>query len=141
METREVRKRLQHEMRLAGQRAADRRARVSDAEQAYAVFLQRVAVPLATQLVDAMRAEGIAVTLSTPKDSVRLTLDRGRDNYVEIALDATDEPRVVARTSRAHGTQTRTDEQPITPGAGSGEVTEEELLEFLMGALAPWLGR
>ena len=142
METGDVRKSLQHAMRVARQRAESRREWVAHAETAYATFLRHVATPLARQVADALRAEGVAVTISTPKDGLRLALEHGRDNYVELAFDTGgDQPQVVARTCVARGSHTHTDERPVKPGAGPDAVTEEDLLAFLLEALAPWLAR
>ena len=142
METGDVRKRLQHAMRLAHQNAGDRRERNAEAEAAYDEFLHRVAGPLVRQVADALRAEGVAVTISTPKDGLRLALNHGRDDYIDLVLDTSaDPPQVLARTSVARGSRTLTDERPVKPGAAPDAVTEEDLLDFLLDALAPWLSR
>ena len=141
MDTGEVRRRLQHARRQAKERAADRRTRVAGAEDAWHPFARRVAGPLLRQLSDALRAEGYGVTLATPAGAVRLGLGHGSD-FVEVALDTSGAlPQVVGRTSRARGSETLTDERPVRAGAGPDAITEDELLTFLLEALAPWLER
>jgi hypothetical protein len=142
METSEVRKRLQHATRVARQRAEAHRAQVAATEDTYTDFLRHVAAPLTRQVADVLRAEKVAVTISTPTAGLRLTLDRGRDNYIEFALDSeSDPPQVIGRTSLGRGSRTRTDERPVKPGNGPEAVSEDDFLAFLLDALAPWLER
>ena len=142
MEISEVRRRLQHGVRQALDRAAARRETTARAEQAYTSFLQGLAEPLVHQLASALKAEGIACTVSTPAGGVRLALDRGREDYVDIALDSgEDEPHVVIRSSATRGSRTLTEERILAPGERSGEVTEGQVLESLVTAVAPWLAR
>jgi hypothetical protein len=140
MDTGEVRKRLQNATRVASQRAEAYRARVAAAEDTYTEFLRRVAAPLTRQVADVLRAEKVAVTISTPAAGLRLTIDHGRDNYIEFTLDSeSDPPQVIGRTSLGRGSRTRTDERPVKPGNGPEAVSEDDFLAFLLDALAPWL--
>jgi hypothetical protein len=142
LEISQVRKRIQAAMSTARDRAKQRRQQADEAGQAYEKFLDHLAAPLARQVVNALRAEGYAFTVSSPNRGLRVSLDAGRDDYVELALNAeTDPPHVTGRVRRTRGSRTIDEERPVKPGAGPDAVSEEDLLEFLLGALEPWLER
>jgi hypothetical protein len=142
MEISHVRNQLKHAMERARNRAQQRRQRTSEAERAYDAFLQDVAIPLTRQLANALKAEGYAFTVFTPGGGLRLASDRGRDDYVELALDTSgDLPQVVARISQTRGSRTLADERPIRKDASPAEITEADVLEFWIDALEPWLER
>lgn len=142
MEISQVRKRIQAAMTTARDRAKLRRQQADEAGQAYEKFLDQLAAPLARQVVNALRAEGYAFTVSTPNRGLRVSLDAGRDDYIELALDSeTDPPHVAGRIRRTRGSRTIDEERPVKPGAGPDGVSEDDLLEFLVGALEPWLER
>ena len=129
-------------MTAARDRAQQRRQRAADAESAYDTFLTHVATPLARQVANALKAENYAFTVSTPGRGLRLALDRGRDDFVELALDTdADQPTVLGRIRRTRGSRTVEEERPVKPGASPGELTEDDVLEFLVSALEPWLER
>ena len=129
-------------MTTARDRAKQRRQKSDEAEQAYAAFLENLAGPLARQLVNALRAEGYSFTVSTPGRGLRVSLDQGRDDFVELALSTdTDPPHVVGHIRRTRGSRTLDEERPVKPGAGPQSISEDELLEFLVVAMEPWLER
>jgi hypothetical protein len=142
MEISQVRKRLKSAIDQARERAQHRRQKNAEAERAYGTFLETIATPLTRQMANALKVEGHAFTVSTPGGGLRLASDRGRDDYVEFALDTDgDRPQVVARTSYTRGSRTLGDERPIKPNAAPDAISEEEFLEFLVGTLEPWLER
>jgi hypothetical protein len=142
LEVSQVRKRMQAAMTTARDRAKQRRQKADEAEQAYEKFLDQLAAPLARQVVNALRAEGYAFTVSTPGRGLRVSLDQGRDDYIELALNSeTDPPYVAGRIRRTRGSRTIDEERPVKPGAGPDDVSEDDLLEFLARALEPWLER
>jgi len=142
LEVSHVRRRVQAAMTAARDRAQQRRQRAADAESAYDTFLTHVATPLARQVANALKAENYAFTVSTPGRGLRLALDRGRDDFVELALDTdADQPTVLGRIRRTRGSRTVEEERPIKPGASPDQLTEDDVLEFLAGALEPWLER
>jgi hypothetical protein len=137
-----VRKRILTAMTTARDRAKQRRQKSDEAEQAYAAFLENLAGPLARQLVNALRAEGYSFTVSTPGRGLRVSLDQGRDDFVELALSTdADPPHVVGHIRRTRGSRTLDEERPVKPGAGPQSISEDELLEFLVVAMEPWLER
>jgi hypothetical protein len=142
VEISQVRRQLQAAIAAARDQSQRRRQRITDAERAYATFLADVATPLLRQLANALTVEGFPFTVSTPGGAVRLASDRGRGDVIEIALDAEgDRPQVVARITRSRGSRTIDEERPVKPDATPDAITEDELLEFLLGALEPFLAR
>jgi len=129
-------------MTTARDRAQRRRQLAADAETAYDSFLSNVATPLVKQIANALHAEGYAFTLSTPGRGLRLALDRGRDDFIELALETdADEPTVIGRIRRTRGSRTIEEERPVKRGASPDQVSEQDLLDFFESALQPWLER
>lgn len=140
MEVSQVRKRVQGAIAVARQQAQIQRQAAADAERAYERFLEDVAVPVARQIAGALKAEGFTFTVFTPGGELRLAADRGRDDFVEIALDTTARPpQVIGRISYTRGSRTIDEERPLKAGATPDALTEEDVLDFLLGALEPWL--
>jgi hypothetical protein len=140
VEVSQVRNRLRRAIDGARDHSQERRQRVAEAERAYKAFLDEVATPLVRQVANALKVEGYAFSVFTPGGGLRLASDRGRDDYIEFALDDTgDVPQVVARISRSRGSRTLDEERPIKPGVSPDGITDDELLEFLLNALEPWL--
>jgi hypothetical protein len=137
-----VRKRLLAAIDRTRKASQERRQRAADAGRAYETFLADVATPVARQLVIALKAEGYAFIVNTPGGGLRLVSDRGRDDFIDLGLDATvDPPEVMGRISYARGSRTISDERPVKPGAAPQSITEEDVLAFLLDALTPWLER
>ena len=137
-----VRKRLKAAMDQARERAQQRRQRTADAERAWASFLDNVAVPVTRQVQTVLKAEGHAFTVFTPGGGLRLASDRGRDDYVELTLDTSgDAPQVVGRISETRGSRTLERHLPVRAGVSPDALSEEDVLEFYVGALAHWLER
>jgi hypothetical protein len=142
MEVSLVRKRLKSAIDRARERSQHKRQRTAEAERAYQVFLNEIATPIAKQIANALKAEGYAFTVFTPGGGLRLASDRGRDDYVELALDTSgDHPQVVARLSRTRGSRTLDEERPVKDGVGPDALTEDDVLDFFLDALEPWLER
>jgi hypothetical protein len=137
-----VRNRLKRAIDAARERGQQRRQRSAAAEKAYDAFLQDVATPVTRLVANTLKAEGYAFTVFTPGGGLRLASDRGRDDYIEFALDdGTDPPQVIARISHTRGSRTMSDERPIKAGAAPETLSEEDVLAFLLSALEPWLER
>jgi hypothetical protein len=135
-----VRKGVLSAMAAAREQARRRRSQTAEAEKAFESFLQNVAVPLTKQVATVLKSEGHTFTVFTPEGGLRLASDRGRDDYIEFALDAaSDRPQVVGRISRTRGSRTLTDERPVKADTGPDGLTEQDVLTFLMDALQPWL--
>jgi hypothetical protein len=142
MEISQVRKQLKTAIDRARVGAQQRRQRTAEAERAYATFLETVATPVMRQVANALKAEGYAFTVFTPGGGLRLASDRSRDDYIEFALDSSlERPQVVARTSQTRGSRTIEDERILRKGTPIEAITEEQVLEFLLDVLEPWLER
>ena len=142
MEVSQVRKRLKSAMDAARRRAQQRRERTTEAERAYASFVDGVATPVVRQVANALKAEGYSFSVFTPAGGLRLASDTARDDFIDFALDRSGErPEVIARVSYSRGSRTLDEERPVKRGASPDAITEEDVLEFLVGALEPWLER
>jgi hypothetical protein len=142
VEVSHVRRRLTAAIELARRGAQERRERAAATERTYETFLADVAVPVMRMLASALKADGYPFTVATPGGAVRLASDKGRDDYIELALDtAVDPPEVIGRVSYGRGSRTLAEERPVKPGASPQAITEEDVLDFLLRALEPWLGR
>ena len=142
MEVSQVRRRVQAALAAARERSQQRRQRVADAESQYDQFLANVAVPLARQVVNVLKAEGRSFTVSTPGRNVRLETDRGRDDFVEITLNTEiDPPDVIGVIRYTRGSRTIDEERPVKSGSPPDQIGEDDLLEFLLRALEPWIER
>ena len=142
MEISHVRNQLRNAIERARERTQHRRQRTQEAERAYESFLQTVAIPVTKQLANALKVEGYPFTVFTPGGGLRLADDRGRDDYVELALDTSgDQPQVVGRISRTRGSRTIADERPVKRDASPEQITEGDMLEFWLDVLEPWFER
>jgi hypothetical protein len=142
VEVSEVRKQLKHAIERARARAQQQRQHAADADRAYAAFLEDVATPTTRMMANALKAEGYLFTVSTPSGGLRLASDRGRDDYVEFALETNgDRSVVVGRIRRTRGSRTVEDERPIRADAAPQDLSEADVLAFLVSALEPWLER
>ena len=137
-----VRNRLRRAIDAARDRAQHERERSATAERAYMVFLKDVATPVTRLVANTLKVEGYPFTVFTPGGGLRLASDRGRDDYIEFALDSTaDPPHVVGRIRHTRGSRTLSEERPIRNGAAPDALSEEDVLAFLLSALEPWLQR
>lgn len=142
MEVSQVRKRLKAAIDASRERAQQRRQRAGEAQRAYEAFLENVATPVTRQVANALKAEGYSFTVFTPGAGLRLASDRAREDYIEFALDTSGEkPEVIARVSQQRGSRTRDEDVPVKRGAAPDAIGEDDVLDFLLGALEPWLER
>ena len=141
METSTVRRRVIEIIERAKRAAAERRARGDEANRTYEEFLQHIAVPLVRQVAGALKASGYSFGVSTPAGAVRLMSDKASQDYIELSLDTSGErPVVMARVSRARGRRVVETERPLAD-APIDHLTEEQVLEFLVMELAPFVER
>lgn len=142
MEVSEVRRRLRTAIEKAKQAAVDRRARNDAAARDYEVFLAERAAPVFHQLGAALTSEGHAFKVFTPAASIRLAADRSPEAFIELVLDdSSDPPAVVGRTTRGRGRRTVTSERAIGGGAPVADLTEEDVLAFLLEEITPFVER
>jgi hypothetical protein len=141
MEISDVRRRVAETIDRARRDAAARRLRADEAAHDYAVFLDTVAVPLVRQIANILKIQGFAFSVFTPAGSVRLASHKSGDDYIELSLDSSgDEPVVVGHTRRARGRRVIDRERPIA-AARISEITDDQLLTFLLEELGGFVDR
>ena len=120
--------------------AAARRVRNDAALRDYDAFLSAVAVPVVQQMASALSGEGHHFNVATPAGSVRLTSANSPEDYIEIALDTSeDPPEVVGRTSRGRGRRMITSERPVRDRTAVSELNDEDVLAFLLTEIVPFV--
>jgi hypothetical protein len=140
MEVSALRQQIKLAIEHARRTAAERRAVNDAAGRQYGAFLEQIAVPLFRQAGNVLRSEGYAFTLFTPGGSVRLMSDKSADDFIELLLDTSGPaPSVLGRSSRAWGNRTNLSEQALKPSAPINEITEDDVLAFLLRALEPFV--
>jgi hypothetical protein len=141
MEISDVRKRVLETIDYAKKAAGERRTRTEQAGREYDVFLERIAIPLFRQVANVLRAEGYLFNVFTPSGSVRLMSDRTAEDYIELTLDTGgDEPRVLGHTSRSRGRRVMESERPVAARTPA-ELTEDDVVAFLLRELEPFVDR
>ena len=141
METSTVRNRLNLVIENAKRVSAERRARNDEAARAFERFRELYGVPLFKQVAGALKASGYPFTVFTPGGSIKLMSDKSSEDYIEITLDTSgDQPIVMGHTSRARGRRVIESERPIAVKPVAN-VTEEDLLEFVLKEIGPLVER
>jgi hypothetical protein len=142
MEISEVRRRLRAAIDRARQEASARRERSDTAARDYERFLADRAVPTLQALASALTAEGRRFEVFTPAGSVRLASAHSNDDFIELTLDsAQDPPVVVGRTNRGRGRRMVTSERPVREGIAVGDLTDEDVLDFVLEEIGPFVER
>lgn len=142
IETSELRKRLRLAIEQSRKNAAARRAKLDEAASAYTELLKYTATPLVQMLANALRAEGYNFAVFTPNDGLRMSLERSGDDFIEFALDTSqDEPHVILRVSRSRGRRVVQHERPIKGRTPIDRLTDDDVLEALLEEIAPFVER
>jgi hypothetical protein len=136
----ELRRQIRVAIELAKKNAAATRSRSDAAQRDYDTFLRDVAVPAVQQFASALSGEGHMFKVATPADSVRLTSVSSNDDFIELALDTTqDPPEVIARISRGRGRRMVTSERPVRERTAVGDLKEEDVVTLLLQEITPFL--
>ena len=142
MEIPEVRRRVRGAIEAARAQAAARRGRVDAAARDYETFLAERATPIFRTFADALVAEGHLFKVFTPAGSLRLASQKSQDDFIEIVLDTDgDPPQVLGRVSRGRGRRGVSSERPIRRGTAVADLTEEDVLAFLLEEIVPFVER
>jgi hypothetical protein len=140
MESSTVRNRLNVIIDAARRASAERRARNDEAVRSYERVLE-FSVPLFKQVAQALKVSGYLFTVFTPGGSVKLMSDKSAEDYLELSLDTSgDRADVIGRVSRTRGRRVMESERPIADKP-VGELTEDDVLEFVLKELAPFVER
>ena len=137
MELAELRQQILREIERAQARAVEQRQISQAAHTAYAKFIVEVAGPLVRQTVQILRAERLPLQAQTPAGSVRIASENSADDFIEFVLDSSVRPpRVMGRSSMTHGRHNVVvEEVPIAPGTPIAELSDKDLLPFLLPAI------
>jgi hypothetical protein len=142
MDVSEVRRRVRAAIDNARKSAQERRARSDEASRDYEMFLEGRAVPAFHALASALAGEGLRFKVFTPAGSVRLASEHAADDFIELSLDTgSDPPVVVGRISRGRGRRNVTAERPVRRGTPIAALTEEDVIEFVLSEIAPFVER
>jgi hypothetical protein len=142
MEVSEVRRRLRAAIEQARRQAAIRRERNDTAAREYQEFLTGRAVPVFNTLAAALTAEGHRFKVSTPADAVRLFAEFSQEDYIELGLDTSgDKAALVLRTNRGRGRRQISTERTVRDATAISTMTEEEVLESVLGEIEPFVER
>ena len=142
IETSELRRRLRTAIDQARSNAAARRARSDAAGRDYEKFLDTIAIPVVQHFANVLSAEGHHFNVATPAGSVRLTSAAAGADFIEIALDTTeDPPEVVGRTSRGRGRRMISTERAVRERTAIAELNEEDVIAFLLAEIVAFVSR
>jgi hypothetical protein len=142
MEVSEVRRRLRMAIEKAKHAAAERRTRTDAATRDYQIFLAERATPIFHQVAAALTPEGFAFKVFTPAGSIRLSAERSPEEFIELVLDvSSDPPAVVGRTTRGRGRRMVSSERAVGGGAPVADLTEEDVLTFVLEEIVPFVER
>jgi hypothetical protein len=142
MEIPDLRRRVRAAIEQARRDAASRRERSDAAARAYDQFLAERAIPAFTTLAAALVAEGYRFKVHTPAGSVRLASERSPDDFIELTLETgEDPPFVLGRTSTGRGRRAVTRERPVRDGATPDQLTDEDVIAFVLAEVIPLIER
>ncbi len=142
IEVSEIRRRLRHTIEEAKRARAERRGRADHAATAYEAFVSNTAPPVFRMFATALKAEGYPFNVFTPGGGLRLMSERSGDDFIEVFLDTTADPPIVSgRVNRGRGRRLVTTEQPVREATAVGQLTDEDVTEFLLREIVPFLER
>ena len=142
MEVSEIRRQVRAAIESARREARERRIRADRAVVEYQDFLRERAVPVFQTVAAALVAEGYRFKIFTPADSVRLASETSSADFIELSLDpAAPPPAVIGRTSRGRGSRLVDSERPVKDDTPISELSDEDVLAFVMTEIAGLLER
>jgi hypothetical protein len=142
MEVSEIRRQVRAAIESARREARERRVRTDRAALEFQDFLRERAVPVFQTAAAALVAEGYRFKIFTPADSVRLASETSSTDFIEVSLDtAADPPVVIGRISRGRGSRLVDRERPVKEGTPIPDLSDEDVLAFVMKEIAGLLER
>jgi hypothetical protein len=122
--------------------AVRRRERVTAAEVEGQAVLEDLVSPLCKKVASVLAAEGHRFAVSTPVGAVRISRGTSGDDFVEIGLDTShNPPALVGRAAWVWGQQMRQVERVVAEHPDIGLLTADQVLDYLLAAIAPLVAR
>ena len=141
-ETADVVRRVRRAVAHARTAAARRREQTAEAEAEGRAALEELVSPLCKTVAAVLAAEGHRFAVSTPAGAVRLSRDASSEDFVEITLDTSRiPPALVGRAAWVWGRRVRQEDRVVAEHPDIGRLTADELLDYLLAALAPLVER
>jgi len=138
----EVRRRIRSAIEQARRDLAVKRERSDVVGREFDALLVERAVPAFNKVASALVGEGHRFKVFTPAGSVRLSSEGSTDDFIELILDVSeDPPSVLGRTNVGRGRRAITRERPIRRGASPSDLTEEDIVDFLVTEITPFVER
>ncbi len=140
VEISEIQKRVRHMIDQSRRASKERRARIASETRAGEQALHRVVTPVFKAVAAALKAERHPFRVSTPVDAVRMSAESSGDNFIELVFDTTGAQSVLrGRVSRTRGRRLLVEEKVVSEGSQLGTLSDEDVLEYLLGALGPFV--
>jgi hypothetical protein len=140
VEVADVRRKFRARIEQARRAAEAHRAEADRAAQDYELFLRDVATPALRMVASVLSAEGYPFKVFTPAGSLRLASDKSREDFFEIELEIDSPiPQVTGRVNRSRGGRVTTIERPIRDGARVAELTQDDVVQFVLDEIGPFL--
>ena len=140
LENSEIRRQIRLMIAESKRGAEERRARAESEVRVGKRLLRTVVVPMFKTVAEALRIEGYAFRVSTPVDSVRISVESAGENFIEMIFDsAHDQLALRGRVSRLRGRELVVDERIISAGLELSLLGDEQVLEFLLSELQPFV--
>jgi hypothetical protein len=142
MEIPEVRRRVRAAIDQARRDLSARRDRNDAAARAFEAFLAERAIPAFNKIASALTAEGHRFKVFTPAGAVRLSSERSAADFIELTLETSERlPVVLGRSSIGRGRGATTRERPVRPDASPSDLSEDDVMEFLLDEITPFVER
>ena len=140
LENSEIRRQVRLMIAESKRGGEERRARAESEVRVGKRLLRTVVVPMFKTVAEALKVEGYAFRISTPVDSVRISVEGSGENFIEMIFDsAHDQLALRGRVSRLRGRQVLVDERSISAGSELSFLEDEQVLEFLLAELQPFV--
>ena len=138
MDVAELRKRILRELDrpAAGDKATgDRRASADSARLQFNRVLNGTIAPLLIQTASILKAEGELCQVHTPSDSARIAFNSSHEDFIEFMLDTTPPAHIIGRASLRRKGGTMVEDRIVGVGKAIEDITEEDVLAFLLPEL------
>ena len=138
----EIRERLVRTIQQSQRVAVGRRTRAEKAENDTTTVLAQVVAPVFKTIASILKDEGYSFRVLTPTGAVQLASEASSEDFIELMLDnKRDPPALVGRVSRGWGRRVLVDELVLRDAPVIGDLTEDEVLEFALAQLGPFVER